>query len=274
MITVNPKSEITAQEWVDKIQRTDAPDFIRNHIRAVNQAIAGPRKFVQPPKTIPLDWLADFSKVFNSDLWEITTAHVEFEITKSAGKHTVRKNIFMDLNQGERGPIMCVKSSPGSNDKECSVNRYSLFQSFVLGDGSAELDFGQTFSSQKVGDGMHVELKSGRALVIIINRVQSFGSTGSEPSQRVGLREIPIPDSQLVATLFHELAAHAAAMQAGKLSGHGQGHVDSNAKEAEALVTAKSPIPDVMKALNDTARDLDAAVTGAKRARQPGPIRP
>lgn len=273
MITVNPSSQISAQEFVNKIRRSDAPAHIKNHIRAVGRGIVGPKAFVQPPQTIEPIWLTSFADVFNSDLWEISTARVQFEVTRSGVTHTVRKNIFMDLGKGERGPLMCVKTGPDPADRECSVSRHSLFQSFALGDGKAELDYGQTFSTEKMGASLHVELKSARALVILVNRVQMFGSTDSTPSRRIGFRQTFIPDGQIVKAFLHELVAHAAPTQAGKPSSHGEGSVNRHAEEAEALVTATSPLEAIFKALAATAKELDAAATGARRARQPGPIR-
>lgn len=275
-ITVHSASQISAQQWVSLIQKSAVPDFIKKDIKAQGNAILGPSKFKQPKDLIPLEWLDDFAKAFTSDAWEVTTAMVEFQVQKEGSDFRVRKEIFIDLEAGASGPITCFKSGPG--EIECSPTKATLFQSFKLNDGTGELDFGQTFSSATVGDTLQVRLKSKRALVMVINRIQVFGLTDSQPPQKVGWRQIPVPDNKLLSTFFHEFAAHAARMLTkGKPAGHDNHTVNRIAEEAEQLVPETKPFDDVLKALNQIAQTL---VTGPQPSvrprapRLPGPVRP
>lgn len=248
-IAVNPASQIGAAEWVDILQRNPHfLDFLKWGIRAKGNLIVGPATIVQPPQTIPRDWLADLAAAFASRAWEITTAEETFEVIPDANGFGVKRRLFPDLSQGEFGPGYWFEISP--TQRTWSADLRAVENAYRLGD--AALLFGSTFSSveanrrAKQGERTPItRLKSDRALIIIVNRVAVFGA--NQPAlplsllrrglmtQLASVRRIPISEDTLVYAFLHELAAHAGRMTAGKASSHGDDSVESIVAELREM---------------------------------------
>lgn len=248
-IAVNPASQIGAAEWVDILQRNPHfLDFLKRGIRAKGNLIVGPATIVQPPQTIPRDWLADLAAAFASRAWEITTAEETFEVGADGNGFGVKRRLFPDLSKGEFGPGHWFEISP--TQRTWSADLRAVEDSYRLGDSA--LLFGSTFSSveanrrAKQGERTPItRLKSERALILIVNRVAVFGA--NQPAlpfsllrpglmtQLAGARRIRIAEDTLVYAFLHELAAHAGRMTAGKASLHGDDTVESIVAELREM---------------------------------------
>ena len=276
-ISVNPASQSGAAEWVDTLQRTrHFLALLKRSIRATGTLIVGPATIVQPPQTIPRDWLADLAAAFASRAWEITTAEETFEVAADRNGFGVKRRLFPDLSEGEFGPGHWFYISP--TQRTWSPEWRAVEDSYRLGD--AALLFGSTFSSveanrrAKQGEGTPItRLKSNRALIIIVNRVTVFGA--NEPALPFSLlsrgpmrrlasaRRIRIAEDTLVYAFVHELAAHAGRMTAGKASLHGDATVESIVAELKEMFPK-----DVENAHTlQVSAALNAAATALQRAK-------
>ncbi|MBK8335263.1 MAG: hypothetical protein IPL03_01175 [Sterolibacteriaceae bacterium] len=291
-IAVNSASQISAAKWVDIFRRSShLPSFLQRGIGARGNLIVGWSKITQPENTIPRDWLADLAAAFASGDWEITTAEETFELEKHAGVFKVRRKIYPDLGKGEFGPGYWFTTGP--NQKEWSPDRYSFDKTYEL--GSAAIEYGETFSNENVnrhakkGEGSaETRLKSGRALIIIINRMSVYGvhmgsALGSQFLPEVLLyfasaERIPIAEPTLVYSFLHELAAHGGRMNAGKSALHGDDQVEHIVRDILEMFpkdVVAAHTNQVSDALAQAARNLQPTspgVTPAAHGRIPGPV--
>lgn len=293
-IAVNPASRITARSWVAMIRRCEhVPEYLRRAIRATGNLIVGWSKITQPEDTIPRDWLADLSAAFGSGDWEITTAVETYELVKDTGVIKVRRRIYPDLSEGEFGPGHWFTIGPGQ--RRWSPDMYSFDTVYDFGQSAVE--FGETFSSIKVNQqarqgerSAETRLKSGRALIIIIDRVSVYGVYMGAPSAarfRSPLQvyfasdaQIAIAEPTLAYTFLHELAAHAGRMNGGKSSLHGDDTVESIVNEMLEMFprdVQSAHTNQVSEALVQAARNMHLSESGpssipSSNARIPGPV--
>ena len=203
-IAVHQKSEISAQDWVKKINESDdVPDYFKEQIKSKGNIIyvTSSRQFKVPTNVIPKDWLTDWLSAFDGDEWEMTTGCLEFSVKKgdSAGPFiTVVHN--PDLSSGE--------TIDGFTKYTMTVNSRST--------GSVMVERGNTLPTG-------VALKAGRKLIAIANRI----------ALRLGdkVKMLKFEDSELLETWFHEIACHAGRNTIGKPDVHGDKDVNSYAKD-------------------------------------------
>lgn len=293
-IAVNPASQISAAKWVKIIKRCrHVPEYLQRGISAKGNLIVGWSKIVQPNNTIQRDWLADLSAAFASGDWEITTAQETYKLEQNAGVMKVRRSIYPDLGKGEYGPGHWFDTGPGQ--REWSPDMYSFDQTYQFGDSAVE--FGETFSSEHVNKqarpgerSAETRLKSGRALIIIINRLSVYGvHMRSRPAGRLHTplevyfasdALIPIAEATLAYSFLHELAAHAGRMNGGKTAMHGDDTVEGIVNDILEMFPKDvlgDPTLKVSNALAQAARNVYASEPGpgivpGANGRTPGPL--
>jgi hypothetical protein len=248
-VTVNSASQITAAQWAKLLQDSPhVPDLVKRGISAKGNTINGSGKISQPKDKIPVGWIDDLAAAFASEAWEITTAHETFEVVAQSREPEVRRRVVPDLGQREFGPGYWLTVGPGQ--REWSPDTRYIHSTYKVGD--IALLLGETFSSARVNTQAkedertpETRLSSGRALIILVNRVTVYGVksfTGlaarfvPELLKDVGLsEEIPISSIALIYSFLHELAAHAGRMNQGKASLHGVPLVEEGVEQIKAL---------------------------------------
>lgn len=248
-VTVNNASHITAAQWAKLLQDSPyVPDLVKRGISANGNTINGSGKISQPKDKIPVDWIDDLAAAFASEAWEITTAHETFEVVEQAREPEVRRRVVPDLGQREFGPGYWLTVGPGQ--REWSSDMRYIHSTYKVGE--IALLLGETFSSARVNQQAkkdertpETRLSSGRALIILVNRVTVYGVksfTGLAASfvpdllQNFGVsREILFSSITLVYSFLHELAAHAGRMNQGKVSLHGVPLVEESVNQIKAL---------------------------------------
>jgi hypothetical protein len=293
-IAVNSASQISAAKWVEIFRRSPhLPEFLPRGLSAKGNLIVGWAKIVRPKDTIPRDWLADLAAAFASGDWEITTAQETYTLEQHAGVIIGRRRIYPDLGKGEFGPGYWFDT--GRSQREWSPDMYSFDQTYSLGNSAVE--FGETFSSEHVNKqarqgerSAETRLNSGRALIIVINRVSVYGvHTGSPLASRfhspfevyfASDEQIAIAEPTLVYSLLHELAAHAGRMNDGKTALHGDATVESIVRDILEMFpndVEHTHTIQVSDALAQAARNVYANEPGpsiipSRIGRIPGPV--
>lgn len=265
------------------------PDFARKGIKAKGNLIVGPTKIKQPEKTIPRDWPDDLAAVFASSYWEISTALETFELVKDPTGMHVERRILVDLQTGEFGPGYWFDTGP--NERTWSPDNYSFDTSYEL--GGIGLEFGETFSSAEVNKHAkagqrtaETRLKSGRALIIVVNRVTVYGV---KPANSLlswflpgfadlitAARQFTVPEPKLLATFLHELSVHAGRMNQGKSAVHGDSTVEFNVIVIDELFPKDTTMDQVTGALREAEarlKELDKNVSPTAKGRTPGPLK-
>ncbi|MFN7925448.1 MAG: hypothetical protein U0Q16_35440 [Bryobacteraceae bacterium] len=248
-VAVNRASRISATRWAKLIQESPGvPDFVKQGIKVQGNVIQGPGTIKQPSGRIPKDWIDDLAAAFASEAWEITTAEETFEVEAGKGEAVVRRRVVPDLGQGESGPGYWMTVGPGQ--REWSPDTRYIHSTYKVGD--IALLYGETYSSATVNRQAkkdeatpETRLTSGRALIIIVDRVTVYGvKSFSSLAERFmpallldfGLpEEIPISAKSLVYSFLHELAAHAGRMNQGKTAVHGAPLVEESVNDIKAL---------------------------------------
>lgn len=292
-IAVNPASQITARQWAAMLTHSPfVPNYIRKKIGSKGNLITGPIKITQPTNEIPKDWPDGLAAVFDSALWEVTTAQCTFKLMKQGSSFKVSRRIQPDLQKGEFGPGNWINAfdSLGNPQKEWSPDNRSFFKTYEL--GSIALEFGETFSSDAVnklaqpGDAAAIaRLVDNRALIIIVNRVAIHGVKPTPLAAQFTpvllstfpwTRTIAIPETRLLSTFLHELSVHAGRMNLGRPSNHGVKEVEWGVKEIDELFPEDDTVEVVAKML----REVEAYMNekehehrkGAVKGRSPGPL--
>jgi hypothetical protein len=283
-ITVNPASRISAAQWIAMFQRSqDVPDYLRLNIRANGNVITGPTRVRQPANTIPKDWPDDLAAAFAAQNWEITTAAETFVVEKDPTGFQVRRRIAIDLQQNEFGPGVWLNTGP--QQRTWMPDRQTLDTTFKV--GAIGLEYGETFSSP-------TRLRSKRHLAIVVDRVVVYGV---KPGALVSSwfptfsryfetsREFKMPESRLLSTFLHELAAHAGRMEQGKDADHGNKFVEADVADILKLFPEDQTLESVAAAVHEAEsrlKDLEASVRGGRSpaptsgaatgARRPGSV--
>jgi hypothetical protein len=84
-ITVHQASQISAQDWVKKINDSnDVPDYFKEQIKSKDDLIyvTNAKKFRYPTNVIPKDWLSDWLSAFMVADWAMTTGSLDISIKK------------------------------------------------------------------------------------------------------------------------------------------------------------------------------------------------
>lgn len=270
-VTVNPASKITAAQWVAMIKKNPGiPDFVRKGFKARGNVITATIK--QPALTTPKIWTYDLVAAYDADEWEITTARATFEIVQDPDGVHVRRRIFLDLQAGEFGPGLWLKTGPGT--RSWAPDNRTLNESYKVGE--IALEFGETFTSQ-------VRLKSRRPrLIIIVNVITVFGVVPSAFLSRwfpleeflVTSRQFNVPETRLLSSFLHELAAHAGRIAQNRNADHKNPQVEADVEDIERLFPEDTTLMDVAHAVREAAnrlKELEVANKRVKNARIPGP---
>ena len=207
-IAVHQASQISAQDWVKKINDSDdVPDYFKEQIKSKGNVIyvTNPKKFKVPTNVIPKDWLSDWLSAFMVEEWEMTTGSLDFSVKKG----------------DSAGPFITVVHNPDLSSGE-TIDGFTKYTMTVTSRGtkSVSVERGNTLPTG-------VTLKTGRKLIAVANRiVLSLGDK---------LKTFTFQDSELLEVWFHEIACHAGRNTIGKPDVHGDKEVESYAKDIVAM---------------------------------------
>jgi hypothetical protein len=218
-IEVHAESEITAADWVKKIAASDSvPARFKPNIKSNGNVlyITNPKKFKERGSNkLSLRWIDSWVAAFPQNDWEVTTGVLD--ITVRRGKSPQIEAVHRpDLSRGE------------------TVDNYTQHTMTEKGESTDKLPL-ERGNTLPIG----VKLKSKRRAIVIANRVR-LDLDGAVKTYRM-------TDSELVATLFHELAAHAGRFDPDDpmSSAHGDPTVDLYALDVEGMFPETTTVPKV-----------------------------
>jgi len=217
-ITVHQKSQISAQEWVKKINDSDdVPDYFKEQIKSKGNVIyvTNPKQFKVPTNVISKDWLDDWLSAFTVEEWEMTTGCLNISVKKGDSS----------------GPLITIAHNPDLSSGE-TIDGFTKYTMTVTSRGTKSIEFerGNTLPTG-------VALKTGRKLIAVANRVTL--SLGDKT------KTFKFEDSELLEVWFHEIACHAGRNTNGKPDVHGDKNVDSYEKDIEAMFPKAATISKV-----------------------------
>jgi hypothetical protein len=206
-IAVHQKSQISAQDWVKKINDSDdIPDYFKEQIKSKGNVIyvTNPNKFKVPINVISKDWLADWLSAFNAEEWEMTTGCLDYSVKKG----------------DSAGPLITVVHNPDLNGE--IIDGFTKYTMTVTSRGtkSVMIERGNTLPTG-------VALKTGRKLIVVANRIAL--NLGDKT------KTFKFEDSELLEVWFHEIACHAGRNTEGKPDVHGDKEVERWASDIEAM---------------------------------------
>jgi len=207
-IAVHQASQISAQDWVKKINDSDdVPDYFKEQIKSKGNVIyvTNPKKFKVPTNVIPKDWLSDWLSAFIVEEWEMTTGSLDFSVKKG----------------DSAGPLITVVHNPDLSSGE-TIDGFTKYTMTVTSRGtkSVSVERGNTLPTG-------VTLKTGRKLIAVANRIAL--SLGDKT------KIFKFEDSELLEVWFHEIACHAGRNTNGKPDVHGDKDVESCASDIAAM---------------------------------------
>jgi len=217
-ITVHRESQISAQDWVKKINDSDdVPDYFKEQIKSKGNVIyvTNPRKFRVPTNVISKDWLSDWLSAFTVEEWEMTTGSLDISVKKG----------------DSAGPLVTIVHNPDLSSGE-TIDGFTKYTMTVTSRGAKSLSFekGNTLPTG-------VALKTDRKLIAVANRiVLSLGDK---------LKTFTFQDSELLEVWFHEIACHAGRNTIGKPDVHGDKEVESYAKDIVAMFPKSTTVSKV-----------------------------
>jgi hypothetical protein len=206
-IAVHQKSQISAQDWVKKINDSDdIPDYFKEQIKSKGNVIyvTNPNKFKVPTNVISKDWLADWLSAFNAEEWEMTTGCLDYSVKKG----------------DSAGSLITVVHNPDLNGEV--IDGFTKYTMTVTSRGtkSVMIERGNTLPTG-------VALKTGRKLIVVANRIAL--NLGDKT------KTFKFEDSELLEVWFHEIACHAGRNTEGKPDVHGDKEVERWASDIEAM---------------------------------------
>jgi hypothetical protein len=208
-IRVNPASQISADDWVKKINASDdVPDHFKKQIKSKGDLISltNPKKFMVPNNVIPRDWISDWVAAFSVEEWEMTTGSLD-----------------MSVKPGDAaGPFIKTVHNPDLSNGETvdGFTQYTMTNK-SRSTAAAMIEMGITLPTG-------VSLKSGRKLIVIANRFAlSLGNNK--------VKIFNFEDSELLGTWFHEIACHAGRNSESKVDTHGDKEVESSAADIDGM---------------------------------------
>jgi len=207
-IAVHQASQISAQDWVKKINDSDdVPDYFKEQIKSKGNVVyvTNPKKFKVPTNVIPKDWLSDWLSAFMVEEWEMTTGSLDFSVKKG----------------DSAGPFITVVHNPDLSSGE-TIDGFTKYTMTVTSRGtkSVSIERGNTLPTG-------VTLKTGRKLIAVANRIAL--SLGDKT------KIFKFEDSELLEVWFHEIACHAGRNTNGKPDVHGDKDVESCASDIAAM---------------------------------------
>ena len=151
-ITVHQQSQISAQEWVKKINDSDdVPDYFKEQIKSKGNVIyvTNPKQFKVPTNVISKDWLDDWLSAFTVEEWEMTTGCLNISVKKGDSS----------------GPLITIAHNPDLSSGE-TIDGFTKYTMTVTSRGTKSIEFerGNTLPTG-------VALKTGRKLIAVANRV-------------------------------------------------------------------------------------------------------
>jgi hypothetical protein len=208
-ITIHPASQVSADEWVKKINASDdVPDHFKKQIKAKGDLIlvTNPKKFMIPTNVIPRDWVSDWLAAFNVEEWEMTTGSLDMSVKKGdAGGPFIKTVHNPDLSSGET---------------------VDGFTQFTMTNNSRSTAGVMVEMGITLPDG--VALKSGRKLIVISNRI-ALTLEGAKT------KIFTFNDAELLGTWFHEIACHAGRNSIKKVDTHGDKEVEASARDIDDM---------------------------------------
>jgi hypothetical protein len=198
-ITVHPKSQISAQEWIKKINASDnVPDYFKKQISSTGNVIivTNMTKFRIPNNVISKDWLEDWLSAFLNEEWEMTTGALEITVKKG----------------DSAGPFITIIHNPDLSDGE-SITGFTKHTMTAKGRSTKAL---QVERGNTLPTG--VTLNSNRKLIAVVNRANL--------SLEGKIKTFKFEDSELLEVWVHEIAVHAGRNSTQKSDAHGDKTVD------------------------------------------------
>jgi hypothetical protein len=209
-IRINEASKISADEWVKKINSSDAvDDYFKPQIRSQDPMIflKNPKNFLVPRNVIEKVWLKDWLAAFTVGDWEMTTGSLDISVDKGDAKGPVIKTVHTpDLSSGDSLDGFSLHTMTG---KFGSTSSALIEMGITLPDGA-------TLASKRA------------KLIVITNRI-TLSLGGKSP------KTFDIDDPELLGTWFHEIACHAGENTEGIPDIHGDTHVELCAKDIDAM---------------------------------------
>lgn len=218
-ILVHSQSQISAEEWVQKIKASNSiPDHYQAQIKWKQRTVyvTNPKRFRIPNDVIKKEWVNDWLSAFTNTDWEITTGCLDFVVekgTSSLPDITITHN--PDLSNGE-----LVDGYTKSTMTQKSHHTHSL-----------SIERGNTLPTG-------VSLKSGRKAILIANRIAlKLGNL---------VKTFKFTDEELVEVWFHEIAAHAGRNSQGLSDTHGDKTVDRYGRDIRDMFGKTTTVPKLL----------------------------
>jgi hypothetical protein len=245
-VGVNPASKLGGPAFVDLINKSPGtvPEFKGNitlNRRTTPNTLSVP-DYSQNKSVSGKEWLVDLGTAGND--WEITTGLLVLVLDGQTG---FRYEEDIDTKGGEERGYP-VSKDPDESLLRPEVDLRNIRQGLLLGwTIPNQTQLSKNPSPPKIPPPQIARLKSGRGLIIISQRiaVQKKGTRLTLPGKKKEeFKTIPVPQSMVAMTFFHELAAHASFFEQGRSAAHSDppdpvnNPVDRNAAQAEASYRA------------------------------------
>jgi hypothetical protein len=236
-IRINDASKISADDWVKKINSSDAvDDYFKPQIQSQDPMIflKNPKKFLIPKNVIEKVWLKDWLSAFTVGDWEMTTGLLDISVDKGDAKGPIIKTLHTpDLSSGDSVDGFTQHTMTGNFR---SISAASFEMGITLPDGA-------TLASKR------------KKLIVITNRIAlSLGGKSK--------KTFNIDEPELLSTWFHEIACHAGENTEGIPDIHGDAHVDLCAKEIDAMFPSSSVLSQVFLEIDNFLKSSTASKPG------------
>ena len=241
-IRINEASQISADDWVKKINSSnDVDDYFKPQIRSQDRIIflTDPRHFHQPDNVIQKIWLVDWLSAFMFAEWEMTTGFLDISVNKGDAK----------------GPSIKIVHRPdlSSGDSIDGFTQHTMTEEF-RSTAAASIEMGITLP-----DGATLASKR-RKLIVVASRIDL--SLGDKIK-----KTFAIDDPELIKTWFHEIACHAGENIEGIPDTHGDVHVDTCAKDIDTMFPSST-------ILSKVSLEVDAFLKATTPLKPSAPAKP
>jgi hypothetical protein len=239
-VHIHPKSQISAQDWVDKIKANkNVEDFIKDLLSVKGDAIlvAHPNRLETPHDLVEKkDWLSDWGYAFYEGDWEITTSSLEISVKKGDAKGPFIVSVSRPDLESDEIKSAAVTKSPAGSTQDVVLTVHGRTVQPNRPPDTFKMDLGYTLESGIV-------LKSGRMAILITTRI-TLDIEGK-------VTKYVIDDNDLIRTWFHELSCHAGRNHLGgwKML-HGDPTVNHYTEEFDANFGASPSIDAVFRQID------------------------